>query len=1222
MRRTLASVIACALGVGITVALPATGVLAAEPEVTFHLGNGDPNVIAEAANGAVAIPAAPTWTDHVFAGWYTTATPTEATRGRGDAPAASGSRLTGIAANTDIYARWIADSSTSPNVRHVTTRSGSVEQVLGYSVYSGVELITRQGAAVDPSTYVADGANPIFKDLNGNGALDAYEDWTLTTEQRAANLADLLATDPDGVQQIAGLMLYSAHQRSWTSPLPTQDQITFLLNDDLRHVLVAGSAAGTAMNIHAEWNNAVQSIVEGLGYGIPANNSSDPRHSTSSTSNVEYYSANEGVSKWPSSLGMAATFDVDLNKVFGKVASAEYRAMGIATALSPQIDIATDPRWSRFNGTFGEDPKLASAMSRSYVDGFQTTYANTDSTTAGVYDPISNDATSGSWGLQSVNAMMKHWPGGGAGEAGRDAHYNYGKYAVFPGGNWEAHLIPFVDGSLSLEDGTEMATAVMPYYTVSYLQTPGSLPNDSNTEAAALNMANAYNSYMLNGVLRDSYEFDGVVCTDWNVVGPKTAVDNSFDGDIAGMIWGVDDHYAQYEGIDTDGSYTNMAARARMLLDAGVDQFGGLNTTAPIVKAYDAATAADKVVLLAQMRDSAYRLLKNIFRTGLFEDSYLDPDETKTTVGQQDFMEAGYEAQLGSMVLGKNKGGLLPLDKDATSVYVPGLNAAGVTLLETYFGGGNVYTDAEDASNADVAIAFMSSVSAGGGSRNATAHTNTYTPVNLDYKNYTAANARTTSYAGEPLRDGAGNAIGQANRSYKGKTTAVAAATTNQLTQLAQAKASGKPVIVVFDTSRPSVLTEIEPNADAILFSFASQRSAVLDMLVGETSHTGTARAVHPTGLLPLQFPRDMTEVETQNEDVPRDMIPYTDSEGNAYDFGFGLTWASGQTARVDASVNPGYTAFVEQNQVPMAMPLNTGTNTTSEYSILNRVNVVLDYGYKEAATDKTNRQITVVVTAGDPVERYVPTRAGHTFSGWYTASGLAYDPAAPITADTTLTAYWDGATPAVNTVGLRQVVATAKALNPDSYTASSYAAVKAAIAAAEALLAAAASPASAQVQAAADTLNAAVARLVAAPVEVAVPGPTVTATAPGPTVTTTVAPPGQIDPPATTKTKANSTIKLSKWKLSKAASVKVTVTAPGVSPVTGKVKVTWTKGKKAVTKTYTLKKGSVTVKVPAKVKSGIWKMRTAYTGSASVASTVSYLSKVRKIASRGVTIV
>ncbi|MDR1152909.1 MAG: InlB B-repeat-containing protein, partial [Bifidobacteriaceae bacterium] len=466
----LAVASACALAAAIVPLGP--GAVAADVTVTFNHQDGSGTTTTETtSDGTMAIPEPATWAGHTFAGWYTSPTP-----GRGDAPATAGGGFFGpttfvdITSDVTLYGHWIEDTDSNPNVRTIVTRSGATSVTLGYSTYSGIDLIDASGITVSPAGYTPSGTNPIFKDLNKNHRLDVYEDWTKSTEERAADLAAQLGADPDGIQQIAGLMLYSGHQTDWADAIPNQDQITFLVNDDLRHVLIAGSAAAGEMGVHAEWNNNVQSIVEGLGYGIPANNSSDPRHGTSSTSDVEFFSANTGVSAWPSSLGMGATFDPAVNKVFGKIASAEYRALGIATALSPQIDIATDPRWGRYNGTFGEDPKLASAMSRAYVDGFQTTYANTDGSGVDVYDPIGNDAASGGWGYQSVNAMMKHWPGGGAGEGGRDAHYNYGKYAVFPGGNWTAHLIPFVDGSLSLEDGTEMATAVMPYYTVSYLQ--------------------------------------------------------------------------------------------------------------------------------------------------------------------------------------------------------------------------------------------------------------------------------------------------------------------------------------------------------------------------------------------------------------------------------------------------------------------------------------------------------------------------------------------------------------------------------------------------------------------------------------------------------------------------------------------------------------------------------------------------------------------------------
>ena len=211
---------------------------------------------------------------------------------------------------------------------------------LGYAPESGVKLLTIDGFA--------------FKDLNRNDSLDVYEDWRLSAKERAADLASKLS-----LEEIAGLMLYSSHQAVPAKEL-TADQKKFLKDDHLRAVLITRVESPT---VAAQWNNELQAFVEGLDHGIPANTSSDPRHETQA--NAEFNAGAGGqISQWPSSLGMAATFDPNLVKQFGEIASEEYRALGIATALSPQIDVATEPRWWRFSGTFGEDPLLATEMAR------------------------------------------------------------------------------------------------------------------------------------------------------------------------------------------------------------------------------------------------------------------------------------------------------------------------------------------------------------------------------------------------------------------------------------------------------------------------------------------------------------------------------------------------------------------------------------------------------------------------------------------------------------------------------------------------------------------------------------------------------------------------------------------------------------------------------------------------------------------------------------------
>ncbi len=742
---------------------------------------------------------------------------------------------------TSCGSKWTETSSNG--IKLVKNEGG---KTLGYADSSGIKLITADRLA--------------FKDLNKNGKLDKYEDWRLPVDERAKDLATQLS-----IEQIAGLMLYSRHQRipsgssgfmagtykskpfeesgAKASDLSDQ-QRKFLREDNLRHVLIT---MVESPEVAAQWNNNAQAFVEGLGLGIPINTSSDPRHGT--VANAEFNAGAGGkISMWPTSIGMAATFDPELVKGFGHMAAQEYRALGISTALSPQIDIATEPRWNRFSGTFGEEPTLATDLARAYVDGFQTSDGEAE--------------IADGWGYHSVNAMVKHWPGGGSGEGGRDAHYGFGKYAVYPGNNFEMHMIPFTEGAFKLQGKTGMAAAVMPYYTISFNQ------DTKNKE----NVGNGYNSYIINDLLRTKYHYDGVVCTDWSVTANETAIDVF----IGGKCWGVES--------------LSLGERHYKILMAGVDQFGGNNDKGPVLEAYAMGVKEHgDEFMRKRFEQSAVRLLRNIFRAGLFENPYLSIDETKTTVGNPEFMKAGYEAQLKSIVMLKNKNNVLPLKKQK-KVYIPkrftpaGRNFLGIPIPEKldypisldivkkYF------TVTENADEADFALVCIAGASSGNGysAEEAKKGSTGYVPISLQYGAYTATASRDPSMAGgDPLEK-------FTNRTYKNKKSKAINTTDLNMVTDTYRKMKGKPVIVSVQLANPSVFAEFEKMANAIVVNFTVQDQAVLDVLTG---------AKEPSGLLPLQIPANMETVEKQNEDVPLDMVCHVDSEGGKYDFAFGLNW-------------------------------------------------------------------------------------------------------------------------------------------------------------------------------------------------------------------------------------------------------------------------------------------------------------------------------------------
>jgi beta-glucosidase len=289
------------------------------------------------------------------------------------------------------------------------------------------------------------------------------------------------------------------------------------------------------------------------------------------------------------------------------------------------------------------------------------------------------------------------------------------------------------------------------------------------------------------------------------------------------------------------------------------------------------------------MEQSAVRLLRNIFRVGVFENPYLEVAATKKIVGNSTYMKEGYEAQLKSVILLKNQSNTLPIAKMKT-VFVPkrfvpasrnfmGIESPASTDYPVNMNVVKKYFKVTDNPNeADFALVFIQnpSTSIGYDKEDLKNGGNGYVPISLQYGDYTATDARETSIAGgDPMEK-------SVNRSYKNKVTKTANITDLRLVLDTKESMKGKPVIVSVNTINPMIFSEFEKESSAILLSFGVQDQALLDIIVGKSE---------PSALLPMQMPANMSIVEKQAEDLPYDMECHKDSEGNIYDFGFGMNW-------------------------------------------------------------------------------------------------------------------------------------------------------------------------------------------------------------------------------------------------------------------------------------------------------------------------------------------
>jgi len=366
-----------------------------------------------------------------------------------------------------------------------------------------------------------------FKDLNRNGELDRYEDWRLTPDERSADLLSKMS-----VAQKAGFMLINTISMIGATKATAEGLVASDFNETGGRTQ-GGSGRGTGTrragsneaapggsgvagvlanmgggggvtkfvteynNRHfiyrmnesvrntAEWTNKLQALCESQPLGIPAIIASNPRNNITVNAALGTSAGVSVFSAWPGELGLSAMHDLKLTREFADIARQEWLAVGLRKGYMYMADLATEPRWSRVNGTFGEDAEWVAKMITEIILGFQGKKLSST----------------------SVALTTKHFPGGGSGEDGQDSHFEWGKKEIYPAGMFDNNLIPF---RAAIKAGT---SSMMPYY---------SLPSGTQYEEVGF----AFNKGVITDLLRTKMGFKGII--------------NSDTGPLTGMPWGVE----------------------------------------------------------------------------------------------------------------------------------------------------------------------------------------------------------------------------------------------------------------------------------------------------------------------------------------------------------------------------------------------------------------------------------------------------------------------------------------------------------------------------------------------------------------------------------------------------------------------------------------------------------------------------------------------------------
>jgi beta-glucosidase len=520
------------------------------------------------------------------------------------------------------------------------------------------------------------------------------------------------------------------------------------VTDHLRHAVRDGRVGSVLNEVDVHTVNELQRVaVEESRLGIPLLVGRDVIHGFKTI--------------FPIPLGQAASWDPAIVEQGARIAALEAAATGVNWTFAPMLDIGRDPRWGRVAEGFGEDPFLTSVMGVASVRGYQ----GGDLAVPG-----------------NIAACAKHFAGYGASESGRD----YNTTNIPERELRDVHLPPF-EAAVRAGAATVMT----------------SFSDLDGVPATA-------NKFLLRQVLRDEWEFDGVVVSDWESIRQLA---------VHGLTAGDRDSAAEAAnaGVDIEMTSTAYADHLASLIHEG-------RVSAEIV---DALVA---------------NILRLKLRLGLFEDPFTDPSRFPAHCNSR-HLRAAREAATASVVLLKNAAGTLPLAAeriDRLAVIGPLADEAHEQLGTWIFDG-----DAHESVPVLRAIRDLVGPRVVVEHARGLANTRSHDLDHLDEAVEVAARADAVILVLGEEAILSGEAHCRADITLPGAQQAL----------LEAVAGTGKPVVLVLMAGRALALSDVVPHAHAILYAWhpgTMGGPAIADLLFGLAS---------PSGKLPVTLPRVLGQV-------------------------------------------------------------------------------------------------------------------------------------------------------------------------------------------------------------------------------------------------------------------------------------------------------------------------------------------------------------------------